>query len=473
MEKTNRLVKNTLLLSIGNFSTKAINLIMIPLFSSWLSAEDYGTFDLIVTYAMLLIPVLTLSNSDSIFRLSIDKEDNKKNIYITNGLFINIIGIIIISVILYFISILTSWTLGLPFIFLLIVEIMNNHLQGCMRALKKLNIYSLFSVISTFFIVIFVTIFVQNYKLGLQGMIYGYALGYSISCLLIINLIKYWKYISLNKISLKYMKELISYSLPLVPNNISWWFINVSDRILINLVLGPAANGIYAIACKIPNFCTSIFSTFSISWQETATELIEYEDKNIINNYYNIIYNKTISIMISLCGGILSLNFLLFEYVFDIRYSKAALYSPILVTAVLFTCITQYFGGIQIGLKRAKENGISTIIGATSNIIINAILIKFIGLYAAALSTLFSNAIISMLRKVKLNKEIKFKIHTENYIYILIYIYLFISCYIFSSNIMASINFIIATVLFCIINISFIKKLFNKTVFIYKSYLKK
>ena len=58
MKKTS-LMKNTLLLSIGTMMTKGINLLMIPLFSRWLSTEDYGMFDLFVTYVSLLIPFIS------------------------------------------------------------------------------------------------------------------------------------------------------------------------------------------------------------------------------------------------------------------------------------------------------------------------------------------------------------------------------------------------------------------------------
>ena len=77
MKKTD-LAKNTILLSIGTIITKGINLLMIPLFSSWLSTEDYGTFDLLCTYVSLLIPFITMSSSDAIFRFLVDKDDEKE-----------------------------------------------------------------------------------------------------------------------------------------------------------------------------------------------------------------------------------------------------------------------------------------------------------------------------------------------------------------------------------------------------------
>lgn len=77
MKKTS-LMKNTLLLSIGTMMTKGINLLMIPLFSRWLSTEDYGMFDLFVTYVSLLIPFISLSSADAFFRFSVDTDNEEE-----------------------------------------------------------------------------------------------------------------------------------------------------------------------------------------------------------------------------------------------------------------------------------------------------------------------------------------------------------------------------------------------------------
>ena len=252
---------------------------------------------------------------------------------------------------------------------------------------------------------------------------------------------------------------MVKYSYALIPNNISWWIINVSDRTLINIFIGAAANGIYAIAYKIPNFCASIFNMFSISWQEAAIALVDTEERN---DYYNLVYNNTISTMISLCGGLITLNYFLFNYIFDIRYFDARLYSPILITSVIFGALTQYFGGIQISLKRPKENGITTIIGAVVNIVINLFLIKIIGLYAAALSTLIANVSVSLIRYIRLGDVIRFKIYNKTWVHIVYYLYLLIMSYTCSNFEMSCLNLILTCIMFVIINKEYIIKFLVK-----------
>ena len=455
----NDLTKNTLLLSIGTILNKGLLFIMIPFFSSWLSTEEYGIFDLLSTYIALLIPVVTLSTSNSVFRSSIDASDEDKKKYITNGFFLYVINITLLSFILIVVRILFGWKLAIPFTFLAIGEIFNNYFQGYMRGIKKLNIYSFCMAIDTLIIAIFSTIFIKIFGMGLYGLIYGYTIGFMLGNLLIIIITKYWNYFDIKSFSIKIIKEMVRYSFPLVFNDISWWVVNVSDRSIIKIFLGASVNGIYAIANKIPALCTSIFGTFNISWQQTASELVDTKERN---DYFNKVYNKSTAILMSLCIGILSLNFILFDFIFDTKYNIARFHAPILLFSILFNSISQFIGGIQISFKRPKENGVTTVIAAIINIVTHLLLIRIIGLYAASISTLISNLSLMVLRKIRL-KEVPLHLEKNNYFYFLIFIYVFICQYIFTNNYIINIlNVGLASIIFLIINYGMIKNISMK-----------
>jgi len=449
MQKNN-LARNTIMLSVSSLLMNFLMFIMIPFFSSWLSMEDYGRFDLLVTYVSLIIPIINLASGEAVFRYSIDYEEPKyKKRFISNGLAIVVINMFIFTLILAIILFVTKKTILLPFYALLLGQLLNNYFQSFLRGIRKLSIYSFSSALSFIIISIAVTVFVKYFNWGLYGIILGYATGYLLGNVLIVVISKYWMYFSISSISLKEIKNLVKYSYPLIPNNISWWVMNVSDRLIINVFLGPTANGIYAIANKIPSVCSSIFGMFNISWQESASEMVGAEDRD---TYYNVIYNKILTVIISLCIGVLSINFFLFDYIFDEKYNAARLYTPILITSIIFSSMAQYFGGIMISLKHPKENGISTVIGAISNILINIFIIKFIGLYAAALATLISNVLVCFFRKKKLSKTIIFKLKKESYIFMLIYLYFFVIAYFNVQIFMRLINFLLACSFFIYIN---------------------
>lgn len=459
MKKTN-LEKNTFILSLGIFLNKGLMFIMVPFFSRWLSTEDYGTFDVFTTYVALLIPFITLGCSNAVFRLAVDKDRIEDKIfYISNGAMIVIIDSIIALGALLLVQLFIPIHSFSSFCVMLVCEVLDNYFQGYLRAIKKLDMYALCKSLGTVFTAAFVTIFIRVLHMKLDGILLGYALGFLVSDLMVCLLTKYPSYFSLRAFSIKGIKELLSYSLPLIPNDISWWIINVSDRSIIKMFLGAAANGIYAIAYKVPNICSAVFGVFNISWQESASEVVNDEDRNV---FFQNVFSKMLSVLLSLCGGMLSCNFILFDWIFDNKYYEARLYAPILVSSIIFASLSQFYGGIQISLKRPKENGITTVIGALVNLVVHFALVRIIGLYAAAVSTIISNITVMTLRQYKLRDIFTVHLSREIVVYSLIYCYFFVFCYIDTILVIRVINLLLAGIVFVIVNKDFIKR-FSKT----------
>lgn len=460
MNKKNELVKNTLLLSIGTALVKVLQFIMVPIFTAWITVSDYGTFDLVCTYITLLIPIITFSVGQAIFRFLIDEDSKNKKKIISSGLALYLLNIAIVTIIILFIKKINGWEIAVPFALLFASQTINDYFQGYVRGEKKLHIYSFCMIISTALIALFSTIFIRCCNLGLNGLLYGYALGYFSGDILIFISTKFWNKFSIRSIKINTIINLIKYSYMLIFNDISWWIVNVSDRSLIRIFLGPVENGIYAIANKIPSLCSSVFNMFSISWQQTASEMANDSSRD---KFINDVYNSSTATIISLCIGIISCNFIFFNYIFTQDYYLASFQTPILTFSIIFNCMSQFLGGIQISFKNPKENGISTVLAAVINIIINLALIKFIGLYAASISTLISNIFIVTYRKYRLKKKITLKLNKEVKLYFACFIYFFVCQYVLNNNLIISyINLFLAFVLFIYINKSFLNKIINR-----------
>ncbi|AET70573.1 membrane protein involved in the export of O-antigen and teichoic acid [Desulfosporosinus orientis DSM 765] len=447
---------NTILLMIGTILSKGLMFIMVPFFSRWLTTEDYGTFDLYISYASLLVPIISLSSGEGLFRYMVEDNGNgKMQQCVSDGLIITVVGFALLTIVTSILYLSLGWQMAWPFWLLLSSELWNKYLQSFLRGIKRLDIYSYTSAISVIFIAIAVTVFVKVLEMSLSGIVIGYGLGYSLGCLLIIVWSKYPKYVSVNTVSLLGAKKLITYSYKLIANSISWWVMNVSDRIIISVILGAATNGVYAIANKIPAIVSSVISMFSISWQQSASEM--YRDENR-SSYYNSIFQKLAKITLTFSACLLSVNFILFDYVFDIKYSSGRFYSPILLTAIVFFTLSNFMGGIQISLFQPENNSRSAIVGAIVNVLLTIALINVIGLYAPAFATLISYAVTYFIRQYKLRRIVRFQITPLIVWCVLYYVYFVIMALVNANHILNTINIIVAILAFILIN----KELFNK-----------
>lgn len=455
------LAKNTALLSMSAVAVKGINFIMIPLFSRWLSVEDYGTFDVISTYVALLIPFLTLSTSDAVFRFAIGENQETRKKYLTTALVLDVALTVLACTCILCASIAFSWSLGPLFALYLVAEIGNKYMQGALRAIRKLGLYALGNIATTVGIVAFVTLLVFVLDMGLPGMIAGYAFGYLTGDLVLAVSSRIWVHLGTRHASLGCCKEMLAYSLPLIPNSICWWIINVSNRTVIGFFMGPAANGVYAIASKVPNACASIFQMFGISWQEAAVDSLNDSDRKA---YYSRILNKTVAAICSLIVILLACNFLLFDYLFDLEYSDARYYLPILSVSIIFVVVSQFYGGIQIGLKQPKRNGASTVVGALTNLVMTIVLIPLVGLYGACIATLVSNVVITLVRAMMLKGTVEYRVDVSTVVSYVAVVYFFACCYLSCSTIVSILNLVLALVLFVLLNKDFARKVLRRIV---------
>ncbi len=459
-DKQTKLVKNTLILSIANFFAKGITFVMAPFIARWLLSNEYGIYDLVLTYMSLFTPIVILDCGEAMFRFMLDETEERKKQVVTNSSLISLLGIILCVVVLIVVSIYTQDDIYLYILGLLIAQVLNNFFMMYMRGLKKLTDYAFSNIIYMIIMASLTCVFVFGFKYGLRGIISAHIIGYVGSIVFVSIKAPIFKWIRIKYFSLIEVKNILLYSLPLIPNAISWWIMSASDRTIVNLILGSSANGILAVAHKIPAICEIMYSMFHISWQESASEEIDKEDANV---YFNTIFNNVIVLIGSICAVVLSCNYLFVYCFFGNEYIQAYKQVPILILAVFISAIGQFFGGINIARKNTKINGMTTTIGAILNVAIHLLLIGAVGLYAATVSTLISNLAVLFMRYAEIRRYFKFSLTLKAKISIIFIIIIFILQYVISTNIIVGLGEIfICGIIAVIININMILNVIRK-----------
>jgi O-antigen/teichoic acid export membrane protein len=431
MTKSDKMLKSAIVLSIGTFFSKAIVFITAPVFSYWLSVEEYGTFDLIISYASLIIPFISLCCGEALFRFLIDDDSEyNKKIVTTNGLLIITVNFFVFFTLLLIIGNFVSQSvLAILFQFSMYVLVGTIHgfVLQFLRGIKKLSIYSAASLLFSVIISAGAVAFVYALKLGFSGILLAHITAYFISIVFVCFTAKMNRFISVQAVSLGKIKNIIKYSVPMIPNYISWWVINASDRSIIQLFLGLSYNGIFAVAHKIPGICSVLFQILHISSQENISENI---NESGMDAYLNKLYNAVIQVLISVCCVVLSFNHIFFTYIFKQDYFTAFYHTPILISAVIFSSIANFFGSVFIGLKDTKKVGFTTSMAALINILVHLGMIKFSGLYAASISTLLAGIFLLIIRYKMLSKYVKLRISGKTIIYCIVYCFFLIFAYV-------------------------------------------
>lgn len=410
MEREKALAKNTIIIGLGTFLPKFASIITLPIVTGFLTKAEYGTYDLLLTLISLVLPLSTLQIQTAAFRFLVqirDKEEECSRV-ITNIIFFTLACSIVPVIIVFFaISNYNVYTRALICLYFLF-DIILQTFQQIARGLGKNTLYSISIVLNSAINMVLIYFLIKACNWGLSGVVGAITVANLGASLFLYNKIKMEKYISFNLISGSLTKQMIEYSWPLIPNNLSSWVMTLSDRLLLSLFLGVEVNAIYAVAKKIPNLLMAVQSTFSLAWQENASLSVDDRDIDI---YYSRMFNLVFNLVIGSCAALIGMSPLLFALLIRGSYIEAYYQMPILFIALTFTTLSSYLAGIYIADKRTKEIGITTTIAATINLVIDLVLIPAIGMWAASLSTLIGYLFLFFYRIIDLKKYHKLVIN--------------------------------------------------------------
>ncbi len=408
MNQRNQLVKNTMIIAIGKLSTQIISYLLLPLYTYKLAPAEFGIYDFVCTLSLFLCPIITLLMEESMFRFLIDATSKMQERKVISQTIIYIIFGTAMFIPIAFLALKFGAKYSPMLIFAVISFVISNIMIGLSnslaRGLSKLKLYSFSNFILGIGTIILNIIFIVGLNSGAEGLLWANTIANILTAIVIFAKLKLWRYIG--KFNKGLMKKMVRYSVPLVPNSISWSIINMSDRIFLTQIIGSAANGIYAMANRFPNIINVVYGYFNTAWKESAARIIKDENKN---KYYNSIYHDTKRFLYAVTICLIAVMPFIFPILINKSYDEAYIYIPIVMIATYYSNLSSYFGGIFSAYKDTKIMGTTTLVAAAINLIIDLILIKQFKIYAACISTLVADLIVYFYRRKKLKKYIKLK----------------------------------------------------------------
>lgn len=405
MSRGKELVKNTGILLAAKISTQLINFLLIPLYTSLLSTQEYGEIDIYTSLVMIVIPFLTLQLEMGVFRFFIEEVQEDIRTTIITTAFITIFTTMIITTVIYCVAavIFPLKYKKLVYAYYLVVSIATVLQQVC-RAYGNNFSYGLASFLSSSLTVAFNVLFIYGIGLKVEGVLISTVIANIISSVYMLFSTHVYKYLDLSGYSKEYRKKLISYSVPLVFNQISSWTINYSDRIIILSVWGTSVNGIYSLANKFSNITNTFFGVYNIAWSENVIRSMKDSDSKV---YVNSIFSMTYNLYFALVTGIVNLLPFFFSMMVNENYLEAYGHIPILLLAMFFSGMAATVGSVYIAFGKTREVSITTILAGVCNIIIHLTLLYKWKLYAASLSTLIAFALLFVYRYIFVRKFFK------------------------------------------------------------------
>lgn len=466
--------KNSFIYTIGTVLTRGIGIILIPIYTRYLSPSEYGILDLFMILGSIISLTIALEIHQAVVRFYQDtKDENEKMQYVSSAF--------IFSIFIYSLYFVISYIFSETFTIFILDDIkFQNIFLLASAAIASGGLFYFTSgqlrwqllptqsvVVSIVHVLIVASIAVylltiENIKVEsiFIGQIFGNIFGTFLS-------------IYFSKKSYRFVfvyekfRELINFSYPLVFSGVAVFIALYIDRIAIKELLGLEELGIYGLAYRF----AAVTSFVMIAFQSSLSPLIykHYKEEQTPRNIAKLFDGFVVFALFVVAGSILFSREIVILLSTKEFYSASTLVSP-LVMAVFFSNMYIFAPGIGIA-KKTKTLALISATSAIINTILNYIMIPIYGLQGAAIATLFSS--ISVFSLYVYIGAKYYRIPYDWYKKILVFIIVLIVSY-FVNNLFDTISFgsvtakilaillMIGFVVYMLIGVDYFKKVYKR-----------
>ena len=376
--------------TLGNVLVKGIGFLTLPLFSRLLTTEEFGIFNVFVSYEAILYVVIGLALHSSVQSAKYEFQD-KIDDYTSSVSLIYVIDVVIaLAIALIFsgpLSKVMDFSKGIIVMLVLYsfgsayLTLYNNRLSLNYDYKKYMVVALSNSLGNVILSLLFIFTIFRNDRA--TGRITGATVAmFALAMVLLV--------VTFSKAKPKYNKEYwkfgVKYSLPIVPHGISQVLLAQVDRIMIHSMVGNSEAGIYSLAGNIKLIMTIINESVTTAWR---TWFYNEIDNNRIDNIQKFA-GALASLFVFFSVGLMAISpemiFILGGRNYDTGKYVAI---PMIIDAFvlfLYSIIVQS----EYYKKKTTYIMLGTLIATVINLVTNYMFIKYYGFIAAAYTTLFS-----------------------------------------------------------------------------------
>lgn len=421
-----KLLKNISIYSLGSILSAGVSFLLLPVYTRLLSPGDYGVLDLLNLLSAVLGILFGLIISSGYSRIYFDlkDEDSRKKLYATSQIFTLVFALLFTTLIFKNVDWLSGsvfngnvkrlhiFLITVSTIFVVMIKVPMVNLQ--IRQLPKQ--YIVVSLIGFILTVIFTIVFVVYYRMGVLGVLYGLLIG---NILKFVFLSIYTRKEYKVGFSLAQLGLMLSFSVFLIPANLSSLILNLSNRWFLQEYQSIGAVGLYSLGAKFASIIPLLF-TEPVK-QAFAPFLYEQIDrpetlKKSLSDFSRLFF-------IGLSTVVLTVSMFSREVILiiaDKSYYGSQNVTFVLSVSFLFLGLS---GIIVQGIQVVRKTWIISIIWVFASIInigLNFWLVPLYGRMGAAYATLISVIIICICYFIAVAKIYPVKFNYKSFIKILV-----------------------------------------------------
>jgi len=393
---------------LGSVLSKIINIILLPLYTSIIPTNDYGIYDVSLTYVNMAMYALFFEVWSTVFRYMYDTKE-KQTIALSSGFAIYSSSVLVYILLGYIISFYVHIQYYSFILLYGFMQTLTYFVSFVARGYNKDIDFAISGVINTI-ITGSVNVFMLIYfNWDYSALYLSYIIGSIIQVFYLEIRVKCFSNVDLKKIDYQLIREMLIFTLPLGFNAMGYWCLTSMNKLFVNVIMTNADSGIYGICTKFSSLISFATTCFTYAWQSVA---FSHENKKHNDSLFYSTASNLYAIAIGF-GLIMLMPFIktIYPYMVDKSYYAGEVVIPFTLFAAAMNAYTTFIGNILYSIKKTSGIFISTLVACILNVLLSYPMIKLMGLQGAAIAMTVSILINVIIMVIIIKKYIDLRLN--------------------------------------------------------------
>lgn len=388
-----KVISNSIIYTISGLLMKCFSFFLLPLYTAYLSTEDYGVTSIANSFLSTMSFVVAFSLYSAIMRFYVDLKDDEeklKRFYGTIITFVLMSGLCFGILMTIFRDLLSTYVFSgidyYPIILVCLVALIfncqhtiyENILRSQQKAMKC-------SVLSIAYLLVTVTLnilFVVVFRLGALGVLLATMIaGLAYTLYFLLDMVIH--HAVTFRLDFSLLREALKYSLPILPHDLATHIAQLISKVLIGGTATLGSLGLYSVATQFGTVADTVQTYVHNAYNPWLFEKL--------NNRSDAYKASVRSVAKMLCGviGLLFIGISLFaqDYILLFlapQYADAWRYIPFIVLVYGVKTTYYFYVSILFYYKSASRIlFVASVVGSLINVLLSAFMIPLWGAYGS------------------------------------------------------------------------------------------
>jgi O-antigen/teichoic acid export membrane protein len=355
-QQIKRLTSQSLIYGLGGLISRFLAVFLLPLYTSYLHARDYGRVETLTALTAVLVVFLRFGIASAFFRFYFDSPEWEHRVRVVRTSFWFTMGSATLGLAAGWIAAEPiaealslghgqAWLVRAAFVGLW-AQLNYEQLTSLFRVEERPVLFTAATIANLLVTVGATVLLVVHFHQKAMGVIVGNWIGTLAVYFVLLGYRRYQLGLEFNR---ELFRQMNRFGMPLVPAQLAIWTLNFADRVFIAKFKGQAEVGQYSIGVRIASATLLLLSAFRLAWPAFAYSI---EDEREAKRTYGFVltYLLFVTCWISLALGLLA------PWLVRLLTSRPEFYSGSRVVALLSFSAAAWgaYTVVAIGIGRAR-----------------------------------------------------------------------------------------------------------------------